>query len=385
MFADLHRRLWALEEKLSASRDFYNGCARQWNQLVQGFPSSLVAKVSGARDAALLRRVTVTVVGVGACRSIPGYPWRSMRWSQASVFALLGVFSACKSPTALWSAQGSPAAAPRVASSVAAAARDAIASLDEPQRAKACFEFAHAERINWQFVPGQYPGVALADLGLVQKRAMHRLLQSVLSTEGYHKTTAIMRLEDTLREYAQAAGRTREVATRDPGRYAVAFFGKPSSGADATPWGFRLQGHHISWNFTSIDPRVVAVPMFLGTNPAEVREGHHAGFRVLAAEEDLARALLASLSDQQRGAAVLGHTAPKDVFWGPGKLREVVGDPTRSDLLRAAGVAARVVVAIGRNLCAQLATRSRGPAPTEDRGGWPGRDSIRMDGLEQEG
>lgn len=47
LFMDLHERLWALEEKLAASRTFYNGVCEEWNRLVQGFPSIVVAKVFG--------------------------------------------------------------------------------------------------------------------------------------------------------------------------------------------------------------------------------------------------------------------------------------------------------------------------------------------------
>jgi len=49
LFSDLHGRLWALEEKLAASRSFYNGVCREWNNLVQGFPTMLVAKLFGHR------------------------------------------------------------------------------------------------------------------------------------------------------------------------------------------------------------------------------------------------------------------------------------------------------------------------------------------------
>ncbi|MFQ5503976.1 MAG: LemA family protein [Planctomycetota bacterium] len=49
LFMDLHERLWALEEKLAASRTFYNRLAKEWNDLVQSFPSVLVAKLFGYR------------------------------------------------------------------------------------------------------------------------------------------------------------------------------------------------------------------------------------------------------------------------------------------------------------------------------------------------
>ena len=45
LFADLHHRLWAIEEKLASSRTLYNGFAVEWNDLVQAFPSVLAARL----------------------------------------------------------------------------------------------------------------------------------------------------------------------------------------------------------------------------------------------------------------------------------------------------------------------------------------------------
>lgn len=45
LFSDLHERLWAVEEKLAASRTLYNGYAVEWNDLVQSFPSVLAARL----------------------------------------------------------------------------------------------------------------------------------------------------------------------------------------------------------------------------------------------------------------------------------------------------------------------------------------------------
>ena len=51
-----------------------------------------------------------------------------------------------------------------------------------------------------------------------------------------------------------------------------------------------------------------------GANPAEVRSGNKAGTRVLAAEEDLGRDLVSSLSDDQKSAAILDIDVPGDIF-----------------------------------------------------------------------
>ena len=58
---------------------------------------------------------------------------------------------------------------------------------------------------------------------------------------------------------------------RDPENYAVTVFGTPGPGA---PWGWRLEGHHLSLNFTLVPGKPIAVtPAFFGANPAEVRSG----------------------------------------------------------------------------------------------------------------
>ena len=61
---------------------------------------------------------------------------------------------------------------------------------------------------------------------------------------------------------------------------------------------------------------ISATPSFFGANPAEVRSGPLTGFRVLGAEEDLARDLVSSLNDAQRGRAVVSDRAPGEIFTG---------------------------------------------------------------------
>ncbi len=59
---------------------------------------------------------------------------------------------------------------------------------------------------------------------------------------------------------------------------------------------------------------VATAPAFLGTNPAEVRQGPRAGLRILAEREDVARALLNSLDATQRATAVISTDAPNDIL-----------------------------------------------------------------------
>jgi hypothetical protein len=204
------------------------------------------------------------------------------------------------------------------ASALAAAASRFLAALPAELRTKVTKPFTDAERLRWNFVPGNYPCVQLRELDDLQRRAFHDLLRAALGSAGYLKTTQIVALEDVLRALEQAAH-------RDPGRYAVALFGEPSP---KLPWAFRFQGHHISWSFTCAGGKVLAsTPRFLGANPAEVRSGPHAGLRVLAAEEDLARGLLASLTPAQLERAVIAKEAPRDILLGPDRKADLLGAP----------------------------------------------------------
>ena len=80
-------------------------------------------------------------------------------------------------------------------------------------------------------------------------------------------------------------------------------------------WAWRVEGHHLSLNFTVVDGEVAgATPSFFGTNPGEVREGPRKGLRVLGAEEDLGRQLAKSLSEEQKAVAILPTAAPQDII-----------------------------------------------------------------------
>jgi len=210
-----------------------------------------------------------------------------------------------------------PAAQPAVRT----AATRFVATLDDAAKAAAMFAWDVDERTNWQFVPGRYPGLALGAMTLPQRRAAHDLLRASLSDAGYLKTQAIFRLESTLRREAEAAGAQAE--HRDPERYSFAVFGTPGD----APWGWRVQGHHISLNFTVLGDQVTVTPAFWGANPHEIRTGPLAGSRALGAEEDAGFALMASLDGDKRTAALLSDEAPPDVLLGPGTAADKLGAP----------------------------------------------------------
>lgn len=206
------------------------------------------------------------------------------------------------------------ARADRAAAVMAEAANAFLAGLDEAQRAKASFTFDSPVRTDWHFVPRERQGLALGDLSAPERAKLDALLDSGFSARGHAKLDGVLKLEGLLRE--------KEGAWRDPAKYHVAIFGKP--GTD--PWGWRLEGHHFTAHFTSVDKDVIAVtPNFVGANPARTESGG-AAFELLGAEDDAARELVASLSDAERDRARLAGATPQDVLLDPSKSK-LDGEP----------------------------------------------------------
>jgi hypothetical protein len=100
---------------------------------------------------------------------------------------------------------------------------------------------------------------------------------------------------------------------REPDNYFFSVFGEPSAKAR---WGWRLEGHHVSLHFAIDGSKMVvtSTPLFFGANPAEVREGPDKGLRILGAQEDTARSLLAALDATQRAAAIIQPVPPGDII-----------------------------------------------------------------------
>ena len=172
-----------------------------------------------------------------------------------------------------------------------------IAELPESARAKVLRPFGDPDRLDWHYTPRSRNGVSLKELNTRGREAVHGLLRQALSAAGYSKVVNIIELEIVLRELETFG------LMRDPERYHLTIYGTPDRTA---PWGWRFEGHHLSLNFTLVGSRMaVDTPSFFGANPAMVPKGPKKGLRALAAEEDEARALLASLTDEQRREAVV--------------------------------------------------------------------------------
>ena len=206
-------------------------------------------------------------------------------------------------------ARADEAALERAASDMAAAAHNFWVALTPEQQAKAAFPFSDNERFNWHFIPRQRKGITWNDMTPSQQALAHAFLASGLSQRGYQQAETIMSLEQVLKDLEQGKG-----PRRDAGNYAFSVFGTPAG--DGT-WGWRVEGHHLSLNFTIVNGRAVAAgPVFFGSNPAEVRDGPRKGLGVLGVEEDLGRELIKSLDDQHRKIAIIQTEAPHEIITG---------------------------------------------------------------------
>lgn len=196
----------------------------------------------------------------------------------------------------------------RTAASMAAAANKFIAALNAEQKAKSLFKFEDEQRFDFHFIPRDRKGLPLKELNEDQRRLAMEFMKTGLGTSGYQKAQTIMSLEPVLRELE---GPNRR-APRDPELYYFSIFGTPSA---KSPWGWRVEGHHISLNFTVVKGELISnTPLFLGSNPAEVREGPRKGLRALGTEEDKGRDLITALDESQRNTAIIDKTAPADII-----------------------------------------------------------------------
>lgn len=203
-------------------------------------------------------------------------------------------------------------------------AKEFLRLLDETQLAKARYPMNDEERFNWHYIPRQRNGIPLKELTDKQRQAALALLKTCLSEQGFQKASNIMALENVLRE---VESRGNDDTYRDPLNYSVTIFGEPD---EKNLWGWRLEGHHISLNFSSADGIIVSgTPAFLGSNPATVRSGRYTGRQVLKQEMDLGFTLINSLDPAQLKTALFSEKAPADI---------ITGNHREADLLEPMGI-----------------------------------------------
>ena len=189
------------------------------------------------------------------------------------------------------------------------AAEGFIGKLTPEQKKQAIYGFDSDERFNWHFIPLQdketrkyiRKGLPIEEMTAEQKQAALALVKAGTSKSGDVAVKTIMSLEAIL--LAQEGPKSAMV--RNPGWYFFTVFGTPSK---TGKWGWRVEGHHLSINFTMQGSQVIASsPVFFGANPAEVKADFASlkkGERILPGVEDHARNLFKALDAEQQKVAL---------------------------------------------------------------------------------
>jgi len=203
--------------------------------------------------------------------------------------------------------------------------------LDELQKIN--FQFEDSLRTRWTNLPvglAERKGIRYGELSDTSKIQFHRLLTTLLSSQGYLKTTSIMKLDDILNVVYGEVYKRKLISNDiyeeikalkwDFENYFIAFWGKPNK---TEPWGFKFEGHHISINLSVTGKHYSLTPVFLGTDPAEVTITKYAGLRVLSKEEDYGLLLINSLSEELKAVATLSQEVPGDIITNPNSSQRI--------------------------------------------------------------
>ncbi|HYN93326.1 MAG TPA: DUF3500 domain-containing protein [Pilimelia sp.] len=201
----------------------------------------------------------------------------------------------------------------RPAAAMRGAATRLLGALTAEQRSLVARPWPDDAHRRWlEYRPRPRPGGCLADFDRPARKAVHRLLATGLSAPAYAQAVTIMALEEVL---DRSEGWARD---RHSGDYWVTVFGEPAAGGgpgggSGAPWGWRVEGHHVSVSATVRGDEVWGTPLFLGANPASVAALGTPVVRPLGPEEDLARALLDAMGPAGRRVAIVAAEAPADI------------------------------------------------------------------------
>jgi hypothetical protein len=198
-----------------------------------------------------------------------------------------------------------------------------INSLSPLQKRSALLAFNDTARLKWNNLPvglRARAGISVGNMNDDQRKLFHRILSVSLSSQGYLKATSIMHLDNLLNWYYDTLYYKKEIDETvynqikgllwTPRNYFLAFFGMPSDSV----WGYKIEGHHLSINFSFTNNNLSVTPLFVGTDPAEYPVSEYAGWRVLGQEEDLGIKLINLLTPVQQKKATLSQEVPGDII-----------------------------------------------------------------------
>ena len=247
----------------------------------------------------------------------------------------------------------------RAAATMAKAANEFVSSLTAEQRAKAVHPVASPEWTRWNFIPASmFPrnGISFKELNQAQRQRAHDLMKAGLSQSGYTTAASVMQLENVLREMegpSATAGapsapaprlqRRRQSRTSRQGLAPVLAAREDSvaaAGARAEAGTAAAHRWCVIRSFTTSRSSAIRPQREHGAGASKATMCHcasrsitvacscrarrsssapilpkcrtdtapHTGLRVLAAQEDAARALLRALDSKAQAIALV---APK--------------------------------------------------------------------------
>ena len=208
-------------------------------------------------------------------------------------------------------------------------------SFSKQQQITGMLGFNDTSRLKWNNLPvglRSRVGTSIGNMTEEQRKLLHRVLSVSLSSQGYLKATSIMHLDDLLNRYYDSLYYKKEISDTthqfvmsllwSHKNYYFAFFGEPTN----STWGYKLEGHHLSINFTFVNDKLSVTPFFIGTDPAEYQSSEYAGWRVLGQEEDLGIKLINLFNTAQQKKATLSTEVPGDIITAAESGKRLVDD-----------------------------------------------------------
>lgn len=188
-------------------------------------------------------------------------------------------------------------------SETAEAAQAFLDTLTDEQKQQVVYDYDdETKTTSWSNFPVTFvdrAGVNLTDLSDEQQAAALKVLESLLSDEGYQTVEDIMGGDEYLAENSSS--------TEDSlGQYYIAFFGDPS---DTSAWEVQFGGHHLGINATldgSADD-ITFAPTHLGSQPAAYEDEDGNEVQPLSGMYETAFAFYDSLSDEQKAELYQGE------------------------------------------------------------------------------
>ena len=196
-------------------------------------------------------------------------------------------------------------------------------SFSKTQKISGLLRFNDTARLKWNNLPvglRARAGLSIGNMNNDQRRLVHRILSAALSSQGYLKATGVLHLDNLINGFYDSLYQKKDINDTTYSfvksllwshrNYYFAFFGSPAD----PQWGFKLEGHHLSVNFTFSGSGLAVTPFFIGTDPAEFMISEYAGWRVLGQEEDLGLRFIQSLPAALQKKATMKGDAPSDII-----------------------------------------------------------------------